>query len=137
MNTNTDTEPVELDRDIVYRETENKSNKKSSMVPWPYIVGGVGLLLIIVLLFINPVNGGFVDSPPPEEQAERDSIFSAEAGIRNYVLLNDSLPSPEDISLPAGFIYEKEDEIFWSIETEEGLYYTSDMDIESFRLGEI
>lgn len=133
----TGNDPVELDRDIVYREPEKKAGKKPAKIPWPYIAGAVALLLIVVLIFINPENGGFIESPPPEEQAERDSIFTAAIRIEQYRDNCDSLPDPADVSLPVGFTYEKEDELFWFIETESGLYYTSDMDIERFRLGEI
>lgn len=129
--------PIELDREIVYNEPEKNTGKKPAKIPWAYFVGAVGIILIVVLLFINPDNGNFIDSPPPEEQAERDSIIEGAGRIQQYLITNDSLPDPGDVSLPAGFIYEKEDELIWSIETEAGLYYSSDMDPDSFRMGEI
>lgn len=129
--------PIELDKEIVYKEPEKNNGKKTTKIPWPYFVGATGLILIMALLFINPDNGKFIDSPPPEEQAERDSIFVATGEIAQYLENFDSLPGRADISLPANLIYEKQDSISWAIETETGLYYTSDMDIEAFKLGEI
>ncbi|MCK5132126.1 MAG: hypothetical protein KAR40_08250 [Candidatus Sabulitectum sp.] len=129
--------PVELDRGIIYREPEKKAGKKPAKIPWPYMAGAIALLLIVILLFINPGDGEFIESPPPEEQAERDSIFSAAVRIEQYRDNSDSLPDPAEVSLPVDFTYEKEDALLWFIETESGLYYTSDMGIESFRRGEI
>ncbi len=129
--------PIELDKEIVYREPEKNSGKKSAKIPWSYFVGAAGIILIVILLFINPDSGKFIDSPPPEEQAERDSIIAGADRIQQYLSINDSLPDPGDVSLPAGYTYEKEDELLWSIETEAGLYYSSDMDPDSFKMGEI
>lgn len=134
---NTKGGPIQLDKNIVFAEPEKKAGKKPQKISWPYIVGAAGLLLIVTILFINPEGGEFIDSPPPEEQAERDSIYSVAVGIEQYLNNNDSLPDLADISLPADFAYEKEDELLWSLETEAGLYYSSDMDLESFRTGEI
>ncbi len=129
--------PIQLDKDITYKEPEKKAEGKSAKIPWPYFVGTIGLILVVALLFINPGNEKFIDSPPPEEQAERDSIYSYAAEIDQYSANYDSLPDHTDVSLPPGFTYEKEDELLWSIETEAGLYYSSDMDPDSFRIGEI
>ena len=129
--------PIELDKEIVYTEREKNTGKKRAKIPWAYFVGTIGLILIVTLLFINPDNEKFIDSPPPEEQAERDSIVAGADRIQQYLSINDSLPDPGDVSLPAGFTYEKEDERLWSIETEAGLYYSSDMDPDSFRMGQI
>lgn len=129
--------PIELDKDLVYSESKKNNGKKRAKIPWLYFVGAMGVILIVALLFINPNNGNFIDSPPSEEQAERDSIVAGADRIQQYLIINDSLPDPGYVSLPAGFTYEKEDELLWSIETEAGLYYSSDMDPDSFRMGEI
>ncbi|MCD4708871.1 MAG: hypothetical protein K8S62_14155 [Candidatus Sabulitectum sp.] len=134
---NTSGKPIQLDKDIAFEEPEKRSGKKQLKVPWPYVAGGIGVLLIAMLLFINPQKGEFIESPPPEEQAERDSIYSVAVRIQQYQEDCDSLPVPADLSLPVNFTYEKEDEMLWSLETETGLYYSSDMNLESFRMGEI
>jgi len=126
-----------LDKNIVFKEPEKKTGKKPRKISWPFIVGGVGFLLIVMLLFVNPGEGEFIESPPPVEQAERDSIYSVAVRILQYQEGCDSLPVPSNLSLPVNFSYEKEDELLWSLETEAGLYYSSDMNLESFRTGEI
>lgn len=128
--------PINLDSGIVLDESKPKP-KKSKKIPWVFIASGLGVILIIILLFIKPENSRYIESPPPAEQAERDSIFAAAGEIAQYLEDFDSLPAPADISLPSNLIYEKEDDVSWAIETETGLYYTSDMNIESFGLGEI
>lgn len=133
----TESGPIELDREIVYNESEKNTGKKPGKTPWVYFVGAIGIILVVALLFVSPDNGKFIGSPPPEEQAERDSIVAGADRIQQYLIINDSLPDPGDVSLPASFTYEKEDELLWSIETEDGLYYSSDMDLDSFGMGEI
>jgi len=133
----TNNEPIQLDKDITYKEPQKKAGKKSAKFPWSYYAGAAGLILIVALLFINPDNAKFIESPPPEEQAERDSVCFFAARIEQYSEDFDSLPGQTDISLPQGFTYEKEDELLWSIETEAGLYYSSDMDLEAFGRGEL
>lgn len=132
-----DNEPIQLDKDITYKEPQKKPGKKSAKFPWFYYAGTAGIILIVALLFINPDNAKFIESPPRSEQAERDSIYSFASGIEQYSDDFDSLPGQSDISLPQGFTYEKEDELLWSIETEAGLYYASDMDLEAFKRGEL
>ena len=131
--------PVEIDKDIVYKEFEGikRSEKKPSLTRWPFIVAVIGVVLIAVLLFINPEKGRYIDSPPPGEQLERDSIYSCAGRVEQYRESYDSLPGPADISMPLGFTYEKEDELTWSIETDAGLYYSSDIDLEAFAGGEL
>lgn len=131
---NTDDGPIQLDKDIVYKKPEKRA-RKSAKLPWFYYAGVVGLVLVVVLLFINPNNREFIDSPPPTEQAERDSICSYSVRIEQYSVKFDSLPGQLDISLPNDFTYEKEDVLLWSIETVSGLYYSSDMDLETFGMG--
>lgn len=133
----TESDPIELDRDIVYKKPEKSTEKKTEKIPLSYIAGAIGVILILVLLFISPDNSKFIDSPPPAEQAERDSICSYATVIEQYSENFDSLPGQADISLPWGFTYEKEDELLWSIETEAGLYYSSDMNLEAFGRGEL
>ncbi len=133
----TESGPVELDRDIVHRKPEEKTGKRLKKIPLSHIVGTTGVILIAALLFINPDNEKFIDSPPLEEQMERDSITAGAERIERYLNNYDSLPDPDDISLPSGFVYEKEDELLWSIETEAGLYYSSDMDLGAFGRGEL
>ncbi|MCD6588411.1 MAG: hypothetical protein J7K88_07660 [Candidatus Fermentibacteraceae bacterium] len=130
-------EPVELDKGIVYKNQEEKTHKKKAKVPWVYIAGILGIALIISLLFVNPESSEFIKSPPPEEAAQRDSMYSAATRIQQYMENSDSLPEQADISLPAGFTYEKEEGSFWSLETESGLFYSSDMDLNAFRSGEL
>ena len=130
-------EPIELDRDISYEQKQKKTDKRKSKIPGLYIAGAIGLLLIILLLFVNPDGGEFVDSPPPAELDERESIYTAAERIEQYLLTNDSLPETNEIQFPPGLFYEREDMEFWSIETESGLYYSSDMDLEEFRMGEL
>lgn len=131
--------PEEIDRDIVYKQSEGmrRLEKKPSSNRWPFIVAVIGVVFIAVLLFVNPENGQYIDSPPPGEQLERDSIYSCAGRIEQYRASYDSLPGPADISLPSGFTYEKEDELTWSIETDAGLYYSSDIDLEAFAGGEL
>lgn len=131
--------PVEIDRDIAYRESEGirRSEKKPSITSWPFTVAVIGVVLIAVLLFVNPENGRYIDSPPPGEQLERDSIQSCAGRIEQYRESYDSLPGPADIWMPSGFTYEKDDELTWSIETDAGLYYSSDIDLEAFAGGEL
>ena len=133
----TDNEPIQLDKDITYKEPEKKGGGKQAKIPWPYFVGVIGIILVIALRFINPDNAKFSESPPPEEQVEKDSIYSFDARIEQYSEDFDSLPGQADISLPQGFTYEKEEELLWSVETETGLYYSSDMDLEAFGKGEL
>ncbi|MEA3266207.1 MAG: hypothetical protein U9P42_04615 [Candidatus Fermentibacteria bacterium] len=133
----TNNEPIQLDKDITCKEPQKKAGKKSSKFPWFYHAGAAGLVLIVALLFINPDNANFIESPPAEEQAERDSIVAGAARIQQYLSINDSLPDPGDVFLPSGYTYEKEDELLWSIETEAGLYYSSDIDLEAFGRGEL
>lgn len=130
-------EPVSLDRNIVFKEKVTKKEKKQSKIPKIHMFAGIGVILLIIVLFINPENGEYIDSPPPEEQALRDSIYEAIEDINVYEFMYDSLPSPSDILLPTGLTYEIEDDLSWSIETETGLYYTSDMEPELFKQGEI
>ncbi len=132
----TENSPIDLDSGIVYDEL-NPTPQKSKKIPWIFVTSGLSLILITILLFIKPENSQFIDSPPPAEQAERDSIFVAAEVINIYIESFDSLPATADISLPVNLIYTKEDEISWAIETETGLYYTSDMNIGAFKLGEI
>lgn len=131
--------PVEIDRDIVYDDVEATVRKtgKPLLRRWPYLVAMVGVILIAVLLFTGPSEGGYIDSPPPEEQAERDSVYAFAQRIEQYRAGHDSLPGVSDVSLAEGFTYEKEDELTWSIETEAGLYYSSDMDLDAFARGEL
>ncbi len=131
----TDGGPIELDKDILYKEPEKKSDKRPKKIPVLYIVAGMGFILIVALLFVNPQGKQFIDSPPEAEQAERDSVFAAALLIEQYLNDTDSLPGPGDISIPSNCLYEKEDQLEWSIETEEGLYYSSDMDLQSFKTG--
>lgn len=133
----TGNEPIQLDKDITCKEPQKKAGKKSSKFPWSYYAAAAGLILIIALLFINPDNAKFIESPPPEEQVERDSVCIFAARIVQYSKDFDSLPGQTDLSLPQGYTYEKEEELTWSIETEAGLYYSSDMDLEAFRRGEL
>lgn len=128
--------PLQLDRDIVYEEKaplKEKRKKGSGIV----VFGGVGVLLIIVVLLYRPESGGFVDSPPPEEQAERDSVAAVFQRVQIFRAMNDSMPVAPDLNLPAGFTFELEYDEEWSLRTPGGLYYTSDMDIGSFRAGEL
>jgi hypothetical protein len=131
----TGNKPVELDKDIVYKDSEKSRTKKK--LPWIYIAGATGIILIVGLLLVNPEDGSFVESPSPEEQAERDSIFAVAGRIQQYTENCDSLPAQTDIQLPSGITYEKEDGMDWTLETESGLFYSSDMDINEFRTGEI
>ncbi len=129
--------PVELDKDIVYNDSAKNKIRKKQKTPWIYIVGITGIILVVGLLFVNPEDGDFIDSPPPAEQAERDSVFAVAGRIQQYMENCDSLPAVTDIQLPPGIVYEKEDDIDWTLETESGLFYSSDMDINEFRTGEI
>lgn len=128
--------PVQLDREIVYEErsARKKPLKKRSGLP---IFAGTGVLLAIALLLYQPGNSTFVDTPPPEEQAERDSVASAVLTVQAFIEQSDSLPEEGDIRLPTGYVFTREEEGTWSIESPGGLYYTSDMDINAFRTGEI
>ena len=128
-------EPVELDKDISYEEPGKKACRKPSKNSFLYIVTGIGSILILVLLFINPQENQFIDSPPQAEQIERDSVYAAALVIEHYLIDTDSLPESTDVSIPSNCTYEKEDELVWSIETAAGLYYSSDMDLESFKEG--
>ncbi len=130
-------EPIELDKDIKYEQKQKKIEKGESKLPWPYMAGGIGILLIVLLLFVNPDGGEFVDSPPQAEMDERESVYSAAERIEQYLLENDSLPETNDILFQPGLFYEREDEEFWSIETESGLFYSSDMNLAEFRTGEL
>ena len=127
--------PIELDEHVTYTKPEKK--KKPKKIPWAFVAGIVGLVFIILLLFVNPPGSEFVENPPPKEIEEREIIYSAAISIVEYETIHDSLPSPADFTLPAGLTYDKEDESQWSLETETGLYYSSDMDIELFREGEV
>ncbi len=137
FNMTTDREPIELDRNIRYDDEEKKKGKRELKIPWPFIVGGFGLLLIVMLLFVNPSGDEFVDSPPPAELDERETVYAAAGLIEQYLHENDSLPLANDILFTPGLFYEREDERIWSIETESGLYYSSDMNLEEFRTGEL
>lgn len=128
--------PLELDRDIVYEEKAPQKEKKRRR-PGIVAFGGVGALLIILVLLYQPESSSFVDSPPPEEQLERDSIAAVFQRVQDFRTLNDSMPLAPDLNLPAGFEFETEYDDVWSIRTPGGLYYTSDMEIEPFRVGEL
>ena len=135
----TENRPVEIDKNVFHEEPEKTVDaaKKPSSTRWSYIFSAIGVILIAALLLTDPENGQFIDSPPPAEQAERDSIYSWAGRIEQYRESFDSLPGKADVSLPPGFAYEKEDELTWSIETEAGLYYSSDIDLEAFARGEL
>ena len=135
----TENDPVKIDKNVFHEEPEKTAGavKNPSPVRWSLIVSAIGVILIAALLLTDPENGQFIDSPPPEEQAERDSIYSWAGRIEQYREGFDSLPGETDVSLPSGFAYEKEDELTWSIETEAGLYYSSDIDLEAFARGEL
>ncbi|RKZ02664.1 hypothetical protein DRQ21_08060 [Candidatus Fermentibacteria bacterium] len=133
----TGNKPVELDKDIVYNNSGKNRAEKKKKLPWIYIAGATGIVLITGLLFVNPADGSFIDSPPPEEQAERDSIFAVAGRIQQYMENYDSLPAQTDIQLPSGITYENEGDMAWTLETESGLFYSSDMDINEFRTGKI
>ncbi len=126
--------PVQLDANVVYKEKPPggpKRKKRSGVL----IVAAVGAILVIALLLYQPENSGFIDSPPPLEQEERDSVASVASRIISFRDQNDSLPLARDIDLPPGFRYQLEDSLVWSLETPGGLYYTSDMDIHEFQGG--
>ena len=129
--------PISLDKDIVFKEKTKKMNKKQKKFPKMYIFSGIGLILLISLLFVNPENNAYIDSPPPEEQAERDSIFNTIIQIQQYQTFHNSFPEPNDISIPTGLYFEVEEDSSWSIESETGLYYSSDMDRYLFKQGKI
>jgi hypothetical protein len=128
--------PLQLDRDIVYEEkapVKVKKRKGSGVM----VFGVVGALLIIVALLYQPEGSGFVESPPPLEQAERDSVAAVFRRVQDFRETNDSMPLAPDLNLPAGFVFEIEYEDVWSLRTPGGLYYTSDIEIASFRAGEL
>lgn len=127
--------PIGLDKNVTCKKKTQKMGKKK--VPKMYLFGGIGLILLITILFINPQNGEYIDSPPPEEQAERDSIYNTILLIQQYQTTYDSLPTSTDIPIPLGLHYEIEDDLSWFIETETNLFYSSDMDPDLFKIGEI
>ena len=129
--------PINLDKDIVFKERKKRADKKQKKIPKMFVFSGIGLILLISLLFINPDNDPYIDSPPPEEQAERDSIYSTILQIQQYQTFHDSFPESNDISIPTGLYFEVDEDSSWSIESETGLYYSSDMDPNLFKQGEI
>lgn len=133
--TNTQT-PLQLDRDVVYEEKipPKEKRKKGSGI---LVFGTSGALLIIVALLYQPEGSGFVDYPPPLEQAERDSVAAIFQRVQDFRETNDSMPQAPDLNLPAGFLFELEYDDVWSLRTPGGLYFTSDMGIEPFRAGEL
>ncbi len=74
--------PIELDEHITNKKPERK--KKQKKIPWALVAGIIGLLFIVMLLFINPPGAVFLNDAPPEEQAERDSIYSVATRIEEY-----------------------------------------------------
>ena len=124
--------PVQLDANVTYEEKAPVKQKKRTRL---LITACTGLLLAVILLLYQPDSAGFIESPPPAEQAERDSIASLAMAINSFSAQNDSLPGTEDINLPAGYIYLIEEEGLWSLESPGGLYYTSDMDMNEFQEG--
>ncbi|MEA3347416.1 MAG: hypothetical protein U9Q21_04970 [Candidatus Auribacterota bacterium] len=128
---------INLDKDIVFKEKKKVVSKKQSKIPKMFIFAGIGLLLLLTLLFINPENSGYIDSAPPEELAVRDSVYNTILQIQQYQTSHHSLPGSDDISIPAGLYFEVQEDSSWSIESETGLYYSYDMDPTLFKLGEI
>ena len=129
--------PISLDRNIVFKEKTKKMGKKQKKIPKLYIFSGISLILLVSLLFINPENDVYIDSPPPEEQAIRDSIYNTILQVQQYQTFHNSLPESDDILIPTGLYFEVEEDSSWSIESEAGLYYSSDMDPHLFKQGEI
>lgn len=127
---------MQLDKDIVFetrkRKPERKKGKNGIL-----IFAAVGAAVIIVLLLYQPGNSAFITSPPPGEQAERDSVAAVAARVEAFMAANDSLPRQEELNLPPGFIYTVEYDDIWSVQTPVGLYYTSDMDLGQFERGEL
>ncbi len=128
--------PLELDMDIVYEEKAppKEKRKKGSGI---LVFGAAGALLIIVVLLYQPEGSGFVGSPPPLEQAERDSVAAVFMRVQDWRALTDTMPLAPDLDLPSGFVFELEYDDEWSLRTPGGLYYTSDMEIEAFKAGEL
>jgi len=126
--------PLQLDANVVYPE-KSPAHKKKGKRSGTVFIAVIGLILISALLIYQPENSEFIDSPPPEEQAERDSVTSVAARIVSFEEQNDSLPMAEEIDLPPGYVYRKEDDLLWSLETPGGLFYTSDMEIDLFQEG--
>ncbi|HPF31445.1 MAG TPA: hypothetical protein P5207_02835 [Candidatus Sabulitectum sp.] len=129
--------PIQLDRDVVYESRPTSGRVKKKRPRGIYILAAAGGLMAVALLLYQPEGSSFVEDPPPEEQAERDAVFEVAVEVERFVTERGSLPSPNDLDLPPGFIYAVEDEVSWYIETPGGLFYTSDMDPEEFRGGSL
>ena len=129
--------PVQLDRDVFYETKKpnvKKNKKKGSGV---FIFAGIGLILMAALLLYSPENSGFVETPPPEEQLERDSVAAAAERISAFIQENGYPADPSVFQLPEGYIFLVENDSSWSLETPGGLYFTSDMNIADFQEGAI
>lgn len=129
--------PIQLDRDVVYESRSPSGRAKKKRPRGIYILAAAAGLMALALLLYQPEGSSFVEDPPPEEQAERDAVYEVVMEVESFIDTADSLPSPNDIDLPQGFIYAVEEEGSWYIETPGGLFYTSDIDPEEFRGGSL
>ncbi len=129
--------PIQLDRDVVYESRSPSGRAKKKRPRGIYILAAAGGLMAVALLLYQPEGSSFVEDPSPEEQAERDAVYEVVMEVESFVATADSLPFPEDLDLPPGFIYAVEEGGSWYIETPGGLFYTSDMDPEEFRRGSL
>ncbi len=91
--------PVQLDANVSYEEKMpvKRRKKRSGLL----ITSSTGLLLTVMLLLYQPDSDGFIESPPPAEQAERDSIAALALVITSFSAI--AIPKFSNVAESAGY----------------------------------